>query len=484
MSLRTQALKGLKWSAALQWGTQAVSFVTLLVLARLLGPEALGLMAIVGAVLALTRVFVDQGFTSAIVQRQTLEPPHLDTAFWTSAGLGAVASALLWALSNPLSALYGESELAELLQSISVIPLIASAASTQMAILRREMNFKALALRGITAATIGAVTGVSMALLGFGIWSLVGQQVAMVAAGSVLIWLVTPWRPTFSFSVRHFKQLWSFGIHILGFDLLGNLNRRADTLLVGYFLSPTAVGYYSVGKHTTRTIQDSLTQAVGQVALPAFSRMQGDNARLRTAFYSATRFVSLLTFPAFAFLALMSAEIVKVVLGVEWSPTSPVLAILAVGGFFGSIVWFTGTVMLAKGRSGLRLLIGLAATIAGLLAILISYPHGIEAIALSLVVRSFLFLPVRYAMTHRLIQLCVKDYFSSLRPALLATAGLSLSVLAIDTLTEQLEPVFRLFIAIPAGIACYLTLLVVFERQVILHARSLFATATGRSTAR
>src|SRR5262249_15477240 len=153
------------------------------------------LVAIAGVLMSFVLAFADQGFAQAIVQRADLEREHLDTAFWTTMAVGVGLAAVVYGVAEPFSALYGQPRLEGLLQVLSVVFILIGLSSVQEALFRRRLLFKALAIRSLVAATAGAVVGLGMAFAGFGVWSLVGQLIAARAAGVLVLWWATDWRP-------------------------------------------------------------------------------------------------------------------------------------------------------------------------------------------------------------------------------------------------------------------------------------------------
>jgi O-antigen/teichoic acid export membrane protein len=177
-NLRQQAVKGVFWSALESWGRQAISFGVFFLLARLLGPGTFGLVALSSVFLAFLQVFLDQGFSQAIVQRQNLEPEHLDTAFWTNLGVSILLATTSIACAGLVSDLFKEPQITSIIRCSSLGLLLSAFSSVQDAILQRKLAFKALATRSLVGVVIGGVVGVSMAFMGFGVWSLVGQQLS------------------------------------------------------------------------------------------------------------------------------------------------------------------------------------------------------------------------------------------------------------------------------------------------------------------
>ena len=195
MNLRQKAAKGVAWSAIENLGTQAIYFVVFLVLARLLQPEEFGLVSLAGVFISFMMVFADQGLSDAIVQRQDLEPEHLDTAFWINLGICALLAIFTFAAAGSVSSFFHQPQLKPIIAWLSLSFLFNGFSSVQQSLLRRQLAFRALAVRSLVATFASGIVGVVMALMGFGVWSLVAQQLINRVLAILGLWWASDWRP-------------------------------------------------------------------------------------------------------------------------------------------------------------------------------------------------------------------------------------------------------------------------------------------------
>ncbi|MGB6299900.1 MAG: lipopolysaccharide biosynthesis protein, partial [Rivularia sp. (in: cyanobacteria)] len=399
-----KALKGVIWSVIESWGGRVISMAVFFLLARLLGPESFGLIALAGVFLAFIKMFLDQGFSQAIVQRQEIEPEHLDTAFWTNVGISILLS-LISVLSAPLFAyLYKQPELIPILRWLSLSFVFGGLSGVQSAILQRQLAFKALAIRSLIATVIGGIVGVTMAFLGYGVWSLVGQQLVNSFVQVLALWWVSDWRPRLKFSLLHAKELFTFGINIFAFNIINFFNRRSDDLLIGYFLGPVALGYYSVAYRLLLIMTQTLISTTTKVTLPIFSKLQGEPERLRKAFYNATQMASLIAIPMFLGVAVLAPEIVRVLFGEEWIPSIQTMQILTLIGPLHMILFFNSSLMVAMGKPNWKLWIQLTYTV-NILAFFLVVKWGIEAVAAAYVIRGYLLSPISLFAIKKLVKI-------------------------------------------------------------------------------
>lgn len=436
MSIKQKAMKGFVWSAVQNWGSQAGSLIVFFVLARLLPPETFGLVALANIFLAFMQIFLEQGFAQALIQRQHLEPEHLDTAFWISVAIGAVLFLAGFGGANLVAAFFNQPQLTPILQWFSLSFLINSFSNVQRAILERQFAFKAIAARSLLGILIGGSTGVIMAYSGFGVWSLVGQQLVSEGVAVLVLWTASDWRPGFKVSARHFQHLFRFGINILGFNLLSFVNTRADDFLIGYFLGPVALGYYSIAYRVLTLMTQLLTNTSNQVALPTFSRLQDDREQFRKAFYLATRLTSAIAFPTFLGMAVLAPQLVLLLFGTQWLPSVPVMQVLAFMGIMQSVSYFKGSVFMAMGKPSWRLWLAMLNAALNVIGFSIAVRSGIVAVALAYVIRGYLVFPVGQWLVSKLIQTPLLKYLRQFVPALIGSLIMVIAMLGVKSLLE------------------------------------------------
>lgn len=468
MKLREKAAKGVFWSITQQWGVEAISFLTFIVLARLLTPEEFGLVALAAVFMHFIKLFVDQGFGAAIVQRTDLEREHLDTAFWTSMLMGVLLTAISVAVSGLVAGVFDEPLLAPILIWLSLGFLFGALGSIQSAILRRNFAFKSLATRSLAATTTGSIVGVSMAFAGFGVWSLVAQNLVQNLTDSLALWWASDWRPRFFFSKKHFHDLFGFGISIVGSKTLEFTNRRSDDFLIGFYLGPTQLGFYSMGYRLLLVMIRMLSGITNIVAAPTFSRIQDDPERMRRVYYKVTQYSSLLAFPAFIGLGMVAQELIPALFGENWAASVPVMQILVLIGLLSSVTIFNSSIMRALGKPSWHLGILILTSVFTVIGFLLVVRWGIVAVAGSFVVVSFLLAPISYIAVHRLIQINFRTYLGlfivPLSASLIMVAVVSgLKYLLRD---QDMNAYLELFIYISAGIATYLLVIGLTARSI------------------
>jgi len=468
MDLRTKAIQGVGWSAVRNWGSRLITFLVYAVLARALSQSAIGLVALAGTYIAFVRVFVNQGFAEAIIQREEVEDAHLDTAFWTNLALAGLAMALSMALAPQIARLFGEPELAPIIQWLSPSFVLAALQGVQQSIFERGLDYRTLAIREFAAAVVGGAVGISMAVTGQGVWSLVGLFLAERITAVIVLWTASDWAPGLRVSRRHFTDLFRFGINILGTNLLYYVNSRADTLIIGAVLGPAALGLYDVAYKLYQSALDLITLTISSVAFSTFSRMQNNLDRMRNAFYTATQTVAVIAFPAFLGGMAIAPELVEVLFGDTWIPQSAtVFQVLAVIGILHSVFYFNSGIIMACDKPQWRLGVSVMNAIGNLVAFTIAVPYGIVAVAAAYVIRGFVLAPVELILIRRLIDLDIRSYLRCLATPL----GCALAMgAAVWGMAQGLDGMGALAVRVPlltlGGALVYTALLWTFGRDL------------------
>lgn len=448
MSLRDRAIRGAGWSIVASGGNHFASLIVLMVLARLLGPEQFGLVGFASIFTAFLAVFLSYGFGEALIQRREVEPEHIDTAFWTVMASGcclallgqglALGIALLrhsaFVQSNP-DLILNNADLDSVVHVLSLGFVIGSMRMLPVANLRRQMQFKTIAIRTLFASVFGGALGIGMAIRGYGVWSLVAHRLSADLIGTLLLWPASSWRPHFRYSPAHFKELFAFGRNILGIRFLTFANRWSDHLLIGVFLGDVALGYYTVASRAVIMMRQLLLQSVQRVALPTFSRLQGDPERIRRAIYMATQACSIVAFPAFLGIAALAPEIVAIA-GDHWLLAAPVARMLAVLGLMNAVNAVNSAVMQGLGRPHWVLWLRLMNVTGNVIAFALVVKWGIVAVATAFVVRGYLLAPVQLLMMKRLSGIHLPTYLRHFVPPLVAGLALVGTTLGIRTFTD------------------------------------------------
>lgn len=469
-ALQGRVARGLTWTLLDTWGTQLLGLLIFILLARLLTKVDFGVVALAAVFVSFAQLFVDQGLGDALVQRRTVTRGQIDTAFWTAVLTGGLLTVVGIILAAPIAGLLGEPRLEPILQVLSFSFVLAAFSSIQLALLRREMRFRSLAIRKLTAVAGAGAIGVAMAFLGYGAWSLVGQQLANATISVAMLWTVSPWRPGLQVSRADFRELFSFGINIVAGDILNFLSRNMDNLLIGVFLGAEQVGVYYVAYRILDTSQSLLVNFARKLAFPIFSRMQGDPQRIRRAYGRVSRTVSVVILPGYVGLALVAQEAIVVIFGDKWQASAPSAAVLFLIGPVLTVQLFSGALLNAVGHPEITFRIRLVTTVVnvvGFLAAVLLF-RDIVAVAAAFVIRGYLLMPLILWWQQKYAGIPVRENLSQLRGVAAATIVMSVAVIAVKLLLiDHVHKGLLLVAEVIVGIAAFAVAIWFFERALV-----------------
>jgi len=458
MSLRKRTAAGVLWTLAQTGYGNVLSLVVYLVLLSLLNPVDFGLVAAAGLFVQILRTVLDGGFGQVLLQREHVTQRFLSTIFWMSALLGLAFGLTLLLLAGPLSRLFDTEEphtLSSVFAALAVVFPLAGLNSVPTAILRRDLNFKPLAIRTLVGTTGSSALAIVLALLDYGVWALVTQQVANVAFGLVLIWLATRWRPSLEFSFQELKGVVGFTSSTVGLRVLDYLNSRLEQFLIGASLGVIALGVYAVGQRFVELFLRTFYSTLGGATVRSLSIVQSDRRRLTAAFLDANRLVMLVSAPAFFGLAAISYDLIAL-FDPEWSKAAPIMIFASAGALLQTSTFFSASILTAVGKPHHRLIPSTISLVLCVVAFLIGKNWGIVGVAAAIVVRSYLLVPVSWAFVRREIDCSFLVYARALAPPIASAAAMTAVVLAARaTLVAPLSPRARVFALATLGAIVY-----------------------------
>ncbi len=482
MNLRREATKGVAWTAIGNWGDELARLLVFAILSRVLLPEDFGLVALAAVFTTFTRIVAEGGLGDAIVQHPDLNDEHLDTAFWANVTFASLLAAGIAAVAPFAADLVKQPELGPVLAVLSISIFISGLGSVQRAVLTRKLAFGSLTTRKIAAVIVSGAVGVAAALGGWGVWSLVAQRLVAATVSVVTLWTISVWRPRLRFSFQHLREMLGFGANTVGFKVLNFFRRRSDDLLIGSILGAAALGFYTVAYRLLRLMINITTSIVGSVAFPVLSRIQDEPKRVRSAYYKAVRYTSLLAFPGFLGIAVLAPEVTLLLFGSQWDASVPVMRVLALGGLLQSVMFINGVVLKALGKPSWRLLITGIEAVVLVMAFFFAARWGILAVAVAFVVVSYALAPLSFLAAHRLIGLSPRILLKQISTPLIASLVTIAVVVGAKALVADLRLVWEVIALVAVGFLVYGGSLLLINRPLTVEVSELVRSL--RSTPR
>ena len=382
--MRRQFIHGVFWTAAERWGVRLLSLATFVLLARLLRPSQFGLVALASTFTNILTTVAEAGISTYIVRADDLDDARISSTFWTALLISVIAAACLAALSPVIGDALHQPGIAPYLAALSITLIGTGVSSVPMGLLQREMAFGKLAGRAMGGAIASAFVGIFLALMGAGAWALVAQAIANIGVGAAVLWIRCPWRPSRSFSLRLGLESLHFGAKVLTINVLIIMRDQGDNLLIGTILGPVALGYWTVATRILQILIELGVTVIQTVAVPAFSKMKNDRARLLAAYSQATTAAAMVMLPLLIIVSVLSPDLVPALFGHRWAKAGTLAEIQTLTGVFAMLVNFDQPVYFALGRPGLELTL-VTGIVAFHLAVTIGFAHfGLIPVAVAL----------------------------------------------------------------------------------------------------
>ena len=357
--------------------------VSTVVLARLLTPADFGLVAMVTAMTGLGQAFADLGLSEATVQREKITRSQVSTLFWINVAIGLTLTLITAAMAPVLALVYREPRLRNITFLLSLTFLICGLRVQHDALLRRQMRFSSLAIRDVASYALAVPVAIIMAWRGAGYWALVALPLTLNLTQVTLSWVMAKWIPGLPRRDANVGSLMSFGWKIAVSYLIYNVNRSADSVLIGWHWGAGPLGLYSRAYNLLMLPLRQLGTPARSVAVPALSRIQGDPERFARCYLRAINLMLWISTPIFGFLFVAAEPVIVLALGIKWLEAAPVFQILAISALGQLLLDSTIWLFVCRGQSErlLKLLLIISPIIVG--SFLIGLPFGIKGVALS-----------------------------------------------------------------------------------------------------
>ena len=453
---RRVSLAGVFWSGAQQLGERGVRWAVYLVLARIIAPESFGIVALSAAIIEVLQVLLNQGLPTAIVQRQDLQPAHLDSAFWIYVAGSIPLTIGCIAAADPIARAFHSPELAPVLRWFALALPLGALDNVQDAVFRRRLAFRPLALRAAAGQVCGAALALALGIGGAGVWSLVALALVPPGVGTTILWAVSPWRPRFRFSVARYRELLGFGIFGMGLHAVGLIQRRADYLLIGAMLGPLALGLYAMARQILTVVTGFTESAIGPVAWSTLCRLQGDPERLDRAARAIAAHQALVVMPVSLGIAVTAPVLIPALLGDRWDASVPVTQALGCLAAVTALSGVNGSAILATGAVRWRTVLELVRVTVSVGALLLGARWGITGVGWALVVGAVVLLPLQLGAARVLIPLRIGPYLRQLAVPVAGSAVMVAAIVGLRVgLADRLTTVPLLGIMVGGGAIVY-----------------------------
>ncbi len=423
MNLKTRVVSSISWALAQAWGSKCVSFITFFLIARLLSPSEIGIVATAAILIALLELVAEQGLGDAIVQKKGLTDVELNSAFVLCSIVGVVMGGLLWIGAPAMAVLWGMPALSDVARALCLSLPITALGICPQAVLRKNLEYKALAIRLLVSTALSGLLGICLAIAGYGVWSLVAQVLSMSSLNTLMVWLKQPWCPTVVLRVQSLGDLYRYGFNVTVSKMLHFFSVRYVELLVSFFLGIVALGVFSVALRIYQMMLQLLSLSMLDISLSMFSSIRGNLDQVRCAYRKAVALSALITIPAFLIVGTLSTEICLVAFGEKWRDAGEVLFYLSILGAIQSVENLNVSLLKSFGRADLDLRVNFAKAVVVTIGFLVSYRFGLTAVVAALLTAMTVVTPLSYYYVYQISQISMTEVIEEIWGSLISAIG-------------------------------------------------------------
>lgn len=329
-NLKKRTVKGVGWSAADAFLGQGVTFLVGIVLARILTPSEYGLIGIVLIFTTVLSGVVDSGFSTSLIRKNDVTDDDYNTMFITNLAMSLLVYAVLFFSAPLISLFFKRPELVNLTRVTGLILIFQALSITQVTILTKRIDFKTKTKASVVSAVTSGIIGVTMAYAGFGVWSLVGQQLSNKLIYSICLWILNKWWPNLRFNISSFRYMWGFGWKMMLAGLLNNIWAQLYQVVVGRFYSPATLGQYTRSKEYASLFSSNFTNIVQRVTYPSLAEIQDDKDRMVAAYRKIIKTCMFITSVLMISLGAVAEPFIYCLIGPQWNEAANFLPLICV----------------------------------------------------------------------------------------------------------------------------------------------------------
>ncbi len=469
-TLRSAAL----WSLLDRVARQALQFVIGIILARLLSPADYGLVGMLAIFIAIANVLANGGLGLALIQRKDLTQADETSAFYLNVVAGIVLTAALYALAPLIADFYDQPILRDMAWVASFQVLLTAFGVVQGALLTRAMDFRTQAMVSLLVTGASGVIGIGLALHGAGVWSLVVQGLLACGLNTLLLWIVSPWRPRGRPAWARLRDLAGFSANSLGSGLLYVGFDSLYPAVIGKLYSPASLGFFTRANQLQQLPAMIVTDVVGRVAFPHFSTMQSDVPRLKDELRRLSRIVGAVHFPVMVGLAATAATLIPWLLMDKWRGAVPLLEVLCFAGLLYPLNALHVSAMNAQGKAALVLRLELIKKGILLAIVLGTFRFGVLAMVWGMVTHYVACSALNLVSIHRGLGYRTREFLADVLPYLATSGTCGAAAVAVGRTVSGPSPLV-LALQVGAGAAVYLAIAWVLRGSVYRDAWGAFS---------
>lgn len=453
MNSKRNIFSNLMWKFMERSGAQGVAFIVSIILARLLEPEIYGTIALVTVFTTILNVFVDSGFANALIQKKNADDLDFSTVFYFNIFVCLCLYCVMFFSAPAVANFYGTPVIKSIIRVLSLTVVIYGIKNVQQAYVSRTMQFKKFFFSTLGGTIGGAVVGIVMAFLGFGVWALVSQQLFNATTDTIILWGIVKWRPKKMFSLKRLKGLFDFGWKLLISALIETVYNNIRQLIIGKLYTSADLAYYNRGRQLPDVIVTSIDTSINSVLLPVMSAEHENKERLKLMTRRAIKTSTYVMAPMMMGLAAVGTPLINLLLTEKWLPCVPYMRIFCIAFMFWPIHTANLNAISAMGRSDWFLRLEIYKKIVASIILVSTMWFGVNYLAYGLLVESLLSQIINSWPNKKFLNYSYLEQMKDIFPCISLSILMAGFVYMVQFL--KLYDIFTLLIQILLGIAIY-----------------------------
>lgn len=415
-NLKEQTVSALFWNLLDKGGQQFFQIIFMLVLARLLSPHELGLIALLTVFISIANILQESGFSSALIRNHQATEADYSSTFYFNIAISILIYLLLFVASPSIASYYDEPILKNLSRVLFLVFIFNAFSIVQNVQLIKRMDFKTNAKITFVAVILSGIVAITMAYRGFGVWSLAMQQVVQALTRSILLWLFVRWHPLEPFRLNNLKQMSHYSFKLLLNSLFNQIAGNITAIVIGKKFSVNDAGLYSQGSKFAVIPQSVIATTLSGVAFPLLTKFGEDTETKHKVFRKIVHVICFVSFPLAAYTILAADSIVLVLLKEKWAGSIPILRYVAIGSSVLPLLYVITSLLQSLGKSGLLLSLEFARNVATILTIILTSRHGINSMVLGVSLIAILTFFCEYYITGKYIGYTFRQILKDVLP--------------------------------------------------------------------
>ena len=478
---RQKVISNLIWRFMERCGSQVISFVVSVVLARLLAPELYGSIALVTVITSVLQVFVDSGMANALIQKKDTDDLDYSSVFYFNLVFCLILYIGLFFAAPLISRIYKDMSLVPVIRVLGLTLVVSGVKNVQQAYVSKTMQFRRFFFATLGGTVFSAVVGIGMAYAGYGVWALVMQQLLNAAVNTAILWVTVGWKPKWMFSFQRLAGLISFGWKLLVSALLDTVYNKLYQLVVGVVYSSADLAYYNKADQLPVLVVENINSSIDSVLLPVLSAQQDKREQVREMTRRAIKMSTYVMMPMMAGLAACAEPLVRLLLTEKWLPCVPYMQIFCVCYAFYPLHTANLNAIKAMGRSDMFLILEVIKKAIGLLALVITMRMGVLYMALSRIFTGVLAQIINAWPNSRLLKYSYPQQLRDMLPAIALSAVMGLLVYTLNFL--GMGDFVTLVLQVLAGVGIYVLGSLLFKLDSFRYILSILKNLLRRNGA-